>query len=319
LLSGLPLFGLDVVPDSREDAAARFTGEIAMEIRRMPTRFKTTLILVVAVATIAIPRLVEAVQGDGEIATETIAADPALDQLITGLALKHMPHTWERNKGWGAQQVRWDGLEWERDGWELHSRRRWKEVNHGTWRKYSASLSEPERHFRVNVSDIRRKADDMLSFTIVFSARIDLFARQAEWIKGVQLYSVSAEGSAEIDLSLDMEMRAELAPGNLPPDLLFRPKVVGANLAIAEFRIDRVSKLGGEFAQQVTQLARAEMDEEIAKKNTEIVSRINREIEDNADKLRLSLADALASRWGKQAAEILPPTITQGATTGKDN
>jgi hypothetical protein len=278
-------------------------------------------LLVSAACTFACPQRLNGLQPATGINADApeIPANRELDKLITAMVLKHMPHTWERNKGWGAQQARWDGIEWRREGWELKSRRRWKQVNHGTWRKYSARLGEPERHFRVTVSDIRRMPDDSLALEVVFSARIEWFARQAEWVTGVQLYSFSAEGSADIDLSLEIEMDLELVPGKFPPDLRFRPRVVTANLAIADFRIDRVSKLGGEFAQQVTRLARTELDEEVAKKEQELVVRINREIDENADKLRLSLADTLSSRWGRQAADLLPPAIRENAANGKGN
>ena len=58
-------------------------------------------------------------------------ADNKLNQLIMRLVLKEMPHQYERNKGWGAQSERWDGIKWGNDGWKIKTHSRRKMVNHG--------------------------------------------------------------------------------------------------------------------------------------------------------------------------------------------
>ncbi len=248
-------------------------------------------------------------------AAPSVAGDAtaSLNRLITGLVLQHMPHTYERDKDWGGQAERWDGIRWDTDGWQIKTKRRKKLVNHGTWRKYSASLADPEREFVVSVTNIRQTAGQRLAFRLNFATRLNLFARQAEWVKGVQLYSLSAEGHAAVRLALDVELEIQLDPGRLPPDLIFRPQVTAADLVVDDFRIDRVSKLGGEFAIQVTRLARRELDAEIAEKEAELVEKINRQIRKNGDDLRLSLADALHSRWADSARPFLPPAVTSAA------
>jgi hypothetical protein len=246
-------------------------------------------------------------------------ADPRINQLITRLVLQEMPHRYERNKGWGAQAERWDGIQWEQDGWEIKTHRRKKMVNHGTWRKYSASLADPETQFDVSVTNIHQTASQRLGLQVNFSTRLNLFARQSEWVKGVQLYSLSAEGKARIRMTLEMEMGIALDPARFPPDVVFRPHVTAADLTVDEFRIDRVSKLGGEFAIQVTQLARKELDEEIRKKQSELVDRINREIERNSDDLRLSLPDARKSKWADAAEPFLPAGILEAAPPATGN
>lgn len=242
-----------------------------------------------------------------------IDAGRKLNQLITRLVLKSMPHEYERNKGWGAQVERWDGIKWYRDGWEIKTHSRRKMVNHGTWKKYSAALADPQHQFDVTVTNFHQTRDERLGFQVNFMTKLDLFARQAEWVKGVQLYSLSAEGHATVRLTLDMDMAITLDPSRLPPDLIFNPNARRADLVVDEFRIDRISKLGGEFAIQVTRLARKELDDEIAEKEIELVTKINSAIEKNADDLRLSLADALQTTWADAARPFLPRSVTQAA------
>lgn len=238
-------------------------------------------------------------------------ADLALNELITHMVLRHLPHTWSRDKDWGHQQERWDGIKWKLDGWQVKTKRRKKSVNHGTWKKYSATLIDPQRQFDVKMTNIHQNAQQQLAFQLTFATRIRLQARQTEWVKGVQLYSLSAEGQAAIRLTVDMVLGMALDPTKFPPDLVFSPRATAAEIAVDDFRIDRISKLGGEFAIQVTKLARRELDDEIAEKEIELVQKINKEIEEDRDKLRISMSKAISSQWGEKAKPFLPKPIQQ--------
>ncbi len=252
-------------------------------------------------------------QPHGPSASVPLQADESINRLITGLVLKHMPHKYERDKDWGGQARRWDGIKWDIDNWKIKAERRNKMVNHGTWRKYSAVLADPQREFDVRVTDIRQTPQQRIAFRVNFATRLKLFARQAEWVKGVQLYSLSAEGKAAVRLAIDVELAIQLDPTRMPPDVIFRPQIKSADLIVDDFRIDRVSKLGGEFAIQVTRLARRELDAEVEEKERELVKKINKAIKKNEDDLRLSLADALQSRWAESVKPFLPPSVSDAA------
>ena len=55
-------------------------------------------------------------------------------------------------------------------------------------------------------------------------------------------------------------METHIDVKNFPPDLIFSPTITDAEITIEEFRLDRVSKLGGEVAQQLTRRARKELE-----------------------------------------------------------
>lgn len=252
------------------------------------------------------------------VAQPLIHADVSVNRLVTRLVLDHMPHSYTRDKDWGKQSERWDGLHIRREGWKIETKRRKKKVNHGTWRRYSATLIDPNKQFSVAVTNIRQAKDDKLAFDVSFVSWLKLDARQSQWIKGVQLYSLSAEGKAKVRLVVNMELDILLDPTNLPPDLVLRPKASAADLIVDEFRIDRVSKLGGEFAQQVTRLSRSALDEEIAKKEHKLVEKINKELEKKPERLRLSISDALQSQWTSEALPFLTAPIRAAIDKAKD-
>lgn len=51
--------------------------------------------------------------------------------------------------------------------------------------------------------------------------------------------------------------------------------------------------------------ARDLLDKELAKQNQKLPGKINRQIDKNRDKLRLSVQDLLTSQWGSMAAKQL--------------
>ena len=97
-------------------------------------------------------------------------------------------------------------------------------------------------------------------------------------------------------------------------DILFMPWLVqyfccGIN-DLGEFGFRRIDEAIS-IHQQVTRLARRELNEDVAEKELELVRKINEEFDDNADDLRLSLAEAVNSRWTERVTPALPPAVKQ--------
>jgi len=89
-----------------------------------------------------------------------------------------------------------------------------------------------------------------------------------------------------------------------PPDVIFDPHVEDAEIELADFRIDRVSKAGGEFAQQVTRIVKSKLDKKIAAKEDKLVAKLNAKIEKSRDRLTLSANDAMKSKWASAAQKL---------------
>ena len=236
-----------------------------------------------------------------------------LNQFLTGLILKQIPYQYVNDKKWGQQSKRWSGVRLRRDDGDgkLETKRKYKMVNHGTWRKYSGQLLAPEQQFAVQLERVTQNQDGDVHFSVAFDAKLKLDARQSKWVKGVQLYSFSAEGNAQVRLAIECDLAIDLDLSKFPPDLVLSPKVNRADLEVLSFKLDRVSKLGGEFSQQVTRLARKELDAKIAEKEKKLVKKINNEIEENRNKLRLSIADAVRLKWYQASKDQLPNKVRQ--------
>lgn len=246
-------------------------------------------------------------------ASRSAASDAAnLEALLKGLVLEAIPHTYQKWDDWGRQAEQFAGVAWRRDpGGKLETKRQWVQVNDGIWRMYSAALVDPNQSFEVKLANVREQRPGIVAFDLSFVAALSLHARQAQWIRGVQLYSFSAEGSARVRLRVSCELGSQLDLRQFPPLIQLKPVIRAAELRLEEFRIDRVSKLGGEFAQQLTAAVRGELDEQLREKSDDLAEKLNGELVKNEAKLRVSLSDAAKLPGLPQAKPFLPGDVRE--------
>ena len=223
-----------------------------------------------------------------------------LNEFLTSLALEHMPHEFADDKDWGRQDERWDGVDIRRDGLKLRTHRKKKKVNHGTWQKYSASLIDPEHQFRIRIENATVLDDGSSKFDIACRARLKLDGRQSKWLKGVQLYSVGVDGHATVRLTTSVRLKTTLDFSHFPPDVIINPLITDAQIDIEDFRLDHVGKAGGEIAQQISRRVRKKLEQKAAEKEVNLVAKLNKKIDDNREKLRLSMHDSLVKQWSEK-------------------
>lgn len=242
---------------------------------------------------------------------ETHDAGDEIDELLTKLVLGHLPHDFKQDKDWGTQAERFDGLKVRRKGLQIRTKRKKKMVNHGSWRKFNASLVDPENRFSVSVKNMREAHEGKVAFDLHCQSDLKIDGRIAQWIKGVQLYSLSLDGKARVKLAVTIELETVMDVTKFPPDLIFRPRATAAELNVEDFRIDRISKIGGEVSQQASRWASSAIDEQIEAEETKLVDKINVDLKKNEKKLRLSLHDAVSSKWSKAATEFMPEDVQE--------
>ena len=234
-----------------------------------------------------------------------IDAGEKIDQLLTRLVLENIPHEFEDTKDWGRQVERWDGVKFQREGLKIETKRRKKLVNDGTWTRYSVQLRDPKEKFSIQIKNMRESTENKFTLEIHFVSELSLTARHSKWLRGVQLFTVSAEGFASLLLVVFVDLEIKPVSLKIPPDFVVSPVVRKADIVLDEFRIDRIAKIGGEVSQQITKAIRSELEEKIEKKEPKLVLRMNKEIDKNRDDLRISIADSMHAKWLKATQEFL--------------
>ena len=218
-----------------------------------------------------------------------------LQPLLVQLIMETVPHDYENTKKWGGTKEIVSGLDVKLDGWQVRTKRRRKDVNHGTWKRYHVTLVDPQEFFKLQLLNLREESPGIVAFDLLARARLKTYGRLQEWQRGVRLFSISADALADVVLKLDCRMTSKLDASRLPPDILLQPKVVAADMRLKQFKLKRLSKADGpvvrEFGDGIEKLIR----KKLAEKNEKLVSKINRQIEKNEDDLRFSLRDMVTS------------------------
>lgn len=223
---------------------------------------------------------------------------PASDQLlrlVASLVRQNIPQRYQNDKEWEQTKKVYAGVKLRRDGWQLKTKRRWKEARHGRWRRYRVELIDPDQRLEVRLSDFRWLTDNRFQVRLTVLADMELFARQARWNYDVQLYSVHVDARARLQIEVDATIGFHLDPTEIPPALVVAPVVDRAGLDLRRFEVDRISHLGGDLAEELGDAAEGFIRREIVERQSEkLADRVNRQIERHRDDLRISVADWLA-------------------------
>ncbi|MDA1050862.1 MAG: hypothetical protein O3C40_10340 [Planctomycetota bacterium] len=224
--------------------------------------------------------------------------------LLRQLALAAIPETYENAKHWGGTTRVWNGVRVSLDGLRLKTKRRWRDVNHGTWKRYRAWLIDPEKQFDLRIENVRPAEGSSVAFEIAIDAKLGLFARLSQWERGVQLISLSTDAEAVVRLRLTCEASMKLDFEQIIPDLVIEPEITAADLTLVSFDLQRVSNLQGPGVEQLGRSLRDVLQEEINERRPKLVAQANRQIEKNRDKLRLSISELGDDGW-ERAGRLL--------------
>jgi len=216
---------------------------------------------------------------------------------LTEVALAAIPDEYEDDRKWGGTKKVWDGLHMRMEGLELKTKRRWKEANHGTWKKYKVTMVDPDRNLRTEISQLRQLGPGRIAFQLGMAAKVHAFARLEEWRRGIRLISISADADADVELDVAFEMTTALDAAKMPPDLVLKPVATAADLRLKQFKLKRVSKANGPIIRELGDGLEDILRRRLAHRRQELTEKINKAIAKNSDDLRLSIHDLVKDQW----------------------
>ncbi len=223
-------------------------------------------------------------------------ASPQLIFWLTSMIRENLPPAYEDNKKWGTQKEVWDGVEIWREGRHLETKRKKKLVNAGTWTKYRVEFVEPDQNLHIEFQQLQSLTDGRIAFSVSVEALLDVFGRMSQWVRDVQVISLSVNADATCKMTMSGTVKFQLNPLKLPPDVIIRPQVDHAAVELSYFRVRRISQIGGDFAKALGEGARGTIDKKIDETNEKLVEKINKQIEKQQSKMVFSMQDWLHSK-----------------------
>ncbi|ADB14767.1 hypothetical protein Psta_0070 [Pirellula staleyi DSM 6068] len=222
---------------------------------------------------------------------------------ITERAREQMPSEYEKTTGWGNTTRILSGWKVEREGIKVETRRRYKEVNHGTWKKYRVVPIRPDEHVLARVLEIREQADATYAMDVVCHAKLNIEGRISQWSHGLQLVSLSAEAVTDVSLFVTLQIKPQLNPAVFPPTLSIDLEATKADIIIDRFRLQRISKLDGPLVKSLSDETKELAEEAIEKQRSKLLTSLNKAIVKHKDKLKLNPADLLSIRSSARPVE----------------
>lgn len=227
-------------------------------------------------------------------------------QWLADRLIDHLPRPIQGDDDWGKTRRTWAGVKLRRDGWKWTTKRRWRDIRHGRWVRYQIQLPRPPVRqaapagvspgqdpspLRVTGARPVAMADGLNGWQIDASLATpaEFAIRIERWNWGVQWYSVQVTGTFQIrwDTTVNMAMAADYS--EIPPALQMKLHVSKAELEITQLNVDRISKLGGDPAEELGDLAEDTLIRKwLAKENARLADRLNRAIQRHGDDLRWS-------------------------------
>lgn len=221
-------------------------------------------------------------------------ASQSTSDFIAELLREHIPVEYVDDKEWNRTKEVYAGVKLSRDGWNLKTKRRWKEVNHGRWRLIHLRMINPDQRMKILLSDVYWQEDGRLHGKLQITTDISVMARQQLWNLGVRIYSAHVESRATLTLNVEATIGFGFDTTEVPPAVVVDPQVIAASLQMDAFEVDRIGHLGGDFAEELGDAAESLIRREIVKpQSRKLASKMNRQIDKRRDRLRLSMGDWL--------------------------
>lgn len=221
-------------------------------------------------------------------ATQPQKLTPPATEFIKGLALILLPPTFTDDDDWGNTKRIQSGLNMKMDGLELKTSRRWKEVNHGLWRRVDATLIDPLKFFDLQIWLLPQTEDKQPRYRISASLRIAVTVRQQQWNRGLKVYSVSSDILTDVSIDTVIDFRSKLVEVETEKRLQVLPHMQSANVRVDRFLIRRISHAKGGAVKEFGGVFERLVQKVVEKKSRKLPHKINSKIEKKADRFQIS-------------------------------
>ncbi len=223
-------------------------------------------------------------------------ASPQIVGWLKQIIRDNLPETYEDRRKWDLQKEVWDGVDFHREGMKVKTKRKHKLVNHGTWTRYKLDMVDPDQNLKIQFRKLEATADNKVHFDVSVEMWLDIFGRLSQWVRDVQMISLSANADAVCQLNITGTVAFQLNPLKFPPDIRIQPHVDTASVEISQFKVRRISQLGGPLAEQLGNGLRAALENKLEESNERLAEKMNKQIAKHADRMQFSTQDWLQSK-----------------------
>ncbi len=243
---------------------------------------------------------------------ETLLPPHAI-QFVKGMAILLLPESFQ-DDDWGRTKRVQSGLNVKVNGLKVHTSRRWKDARHGTWRRVTAVLVNPEELFQLDISLLPRKKEGLPRYRIRALTRLNVHGQQQQWNLGHRLYSISAVAEADLTFVADVQFRSQLVKTEDGGKLRVLPQVETANVRLAGFRLHRISHAKGGGVHLFGESIQSVIKHRVRQESEKLAGKINRKVEKQPE--RFEIPAGILAVFGE---DLSPPDVSPYEALPQEN
>jgi hypothetical protein len=238
----------------------------------------------------------------------TLEMPAELKEFIELLLKESLPKVYEDEDGWGDTKEVFNGWDFDTANGKLKTKRKWKSVPQGTWKKYRLELVDPDDQLEIEIYPATRNPDSSIQWGILVIARIQSVIQIQEWQRGIRLWSTTWEGESSLKMAWSGRLTTDLDVEHFPPDLILKPQVELVQLELDDFDLVRVSQADGPAVKSLGEAFEGVFRDIVRDQGKKIVEKANNWIAKHPEKSRVSVHDAIRDTWKEMLSES-PPEV----------
>ncbi len=174
----------------------------------------------------------------------------ALAAALRGYFVNSLPDPLlQKDFGWGRQARAANGVKWRGQGLRVYPEVRYAYKNDGNWRRVALRATNVPRTLVFDLSNFQQAERGPATFDALIAFDADVEYERQTWSTGMRVYSGSVRARLRVILKLKCEVHSRLEKSDtLVPDVLFRLRVLQADLSYENLIVEHIGGLGGEVA-----------------------------------------------------------------------
>lgn len=216
---------------------------------------------------------------------------------------------------WGQTKTVFDGVKITGGGFFPRISKRKKQANHGTWKRYTVQIHDPQNDLSVEVHDLK-VVENAIAFQTRVVADVTAKAELQQWNRDLRILALVAEADTTIRADFDCRIRVDLTTENIVfTKATFTPQVASAQLELVKFKLRRIGDLHGPLVRELGEELDDILRKRLREKQEKVRSKAERILAKQLDDSKLHI-----SPWKLLAEQIeLPKSANPPAERTTDS
>jgi len=215
-------------------------------------------------------------------------------EIARDIALNLIPENYRDDRHWDKTERIRSGVRVKTKNSQVRFEPRDRKVNHGFWRRFSLSLLNPEKTFRLEIRNVRQTPEKATRFDLFLEVRARCESQFAVWSYGVKGLNGSVESDVTVQALVDCSFRvvSEFEKESVLPVFVLQPEIHDLDLKLSDVDTRKIGLLGGWLADELGNGTRKAFEDLLQAQEKPILERIRKTIAKKQDRLKLDPADA---------------------------